>query len=190
MSDGHRGPAVRRPVASSRVRAADGAVVGEPHDCPMPRGRRRGSPSRRARVRRDEEAGAVTLWMLGLVLLVLTAGALSVDLWQAVAVRSELAGRAEAAVAAGASGVALEVFRGTGDVVLDPELAAARAAVPLGPVAPGPNGDRPWGSIVVADRDITVTVTTRVRPVLLRLLDPDAAPIEVTVTRTAEARLD
>lgn len=143
-------------------------------------------------MRWNDETGATTLWMLGISLLVLTLGALTVDLWQAIAVRSELAGRVDAAVAAGASGVDEDHFRATGEVRLDPELALRRAREAFGL------------EVLVADPDLALPVSYRptvgtttivvqagqtVRPLLLRLLG-DVEPLRVEVTRSAEARLD
>lgn len=139
----------------------------------------------------QDQSGSTTLWMLGMALLVLTMGGLSVDVWQAVSIRAEIAARADAAASAGASGVALEPYRQTGEVVLDEALVRGRIRAVIGTVAPGPNeAGQTWGRVDVAPTTLTVTMGTTVTPILLRLLAPGSEPLQVTVTRTAEARID
>jgi Flp pilus assembly protein TadG len=72
------------------------------------------------------EGGTVTLWVLGLCVAVLFLGGLSVDLWRAIAVRRELSAMADAAAAAGASGLDEDAVR-AGVVRLDPVRARALA---------------------------------------------------------------
>ena len=142
------------------------------------------------RSRWDDESGATTLWMLGIALLVLTLGVLSVDLWQAVAVRSELAGRVDAAVAAGASGVDDAHLRATGELRLDPDLARYRAREAFG-LETFQTGDAlPYAyRPTVTPTAIVVEASRTVTPMLLFLLG-EVEPLTVTVTRRAEARLD
>ena len=59
------------------------------------------------------------------MVIVLFLGGISLDLWRAFEVRQDLAAMADSAAAAGASQVDVEVFRSSGDVVLD--MAAAEA---------------------------------------------------------------
>lgn len=72
---------------------------------------------------RDDEAGQITLWVLGLAIAVLGLGGISVDLWRVMSERSELAVIADSAAVAGASGVDVDWFRATGEVRLDGPLA-------------------------------------------------------------------
>lgn len=72
------------------------------------------------------ERGAAMLWVLGLSVMVLFLGGISLDLWRAFEVRQDLAAMADSAAAAGAANVDVGVFRDSGAVVLD--LAAAEAA--------------------------------------------------------------
>lgn len=64
------------------------------------------------------EKGSVTIWMLGLSLLLLAFGGLAVDYWRALALQRELAAVADSAAVAGASGVDEEHYRSTGEVIL------------------------------------------------------------------------
>lgn len=70
------------------------------------------------------ERGSVTLWTLGLSLLLLLFGGLAVDFWRALALQRELAAIADSASVAAASGIDEEHYRATGEVLID----AGRAA--------------------------------------------------------------
>jgi uncharacterized membrane protein len=58
--------------------------------------------------------------MLGLSLLILLFGGLALDYWRGLALQRELAAVADSAALAAASGIDEEVYRSTGDLVLDP----------------------------------------------------------------------
>jgi uncharacterized membrane protein len=98
----------------------------------------------------------VTLWTLGLSLLLLLFGGLAVDFWRALALQRELAAIADSASVAAASGIDEERYRATGEVLID----AGRAAG--------------IGSSYVASQDVAlddVIVTTA----------PDASSVSVVV---------
>ena len=80
---------------------------------------------RSRRLRGDR--GFFTIWMLGLCILLLALGGVSVDLWHAFAQRQQLAGVADAAAVAGASGIDAGQYYATGRVVLDPAVATTLA---------------------------------------------------------------
>ena len=69
------------------------------------------------------DRGSVTVWTLGMVLIVLFLGALSFDLWSGFGVRRDYAGAADQAAQAGANALNEELFRSTGERKLDPERA-------------------------------------------------------------------
>lgn len=69
------------------------------------------------------DRGSVTLWMLGLSLLLLLFGGLVIDFWRALALQRELAAIADSASVAAASGIDEDHYRLTGEVVIDPERA-------------------------------------------------------------------
>lgn len=106
------------------------------------------------------DRGSVTIWVLGLSMLLLVFGGLALDYWRALALQRELASVADSAAIAGASGIDEEVYRTSGEVVLDP--ARARGLV-LAAVD--------WQDVEVVAADVAV--------------DPDA----VTVTLAAEVDL-
>ncbi|MBW3601627.1 MAG: hypothetical protein KY434_02875 [Actinobacteria bacterium] len=131
------------------------------------------------------ERGSVTVWMLGLCVMVLFVGGLSLDLWRAFSQRRALAGMADAAAVAGAGAVDETAWRTTGTVRLDPDRAAAlarrslasqpgaeavlAAAVRTGPrlVAVDVSGEvgLTLPRVLLADEPLTVSVSARAAPV-------------------------
>ncbi len=73
------------------------------------------------------ERGAVTIWAIGLVLVLFGFAGLAIDTWRVFAERQALAGLADSASIAGATAIDVDDFRATGEVVLDPTTAADRA---------------------------------------------------------------
>ncbi len=131
-------------------------------------------------MRRSDESGSLTLWMLGLSLMLLTLGGLGVDLWRGFAERRALTDIADAAAYAGASGIDEAVFRATGEVRLDPARARGLAARSL--AAQSDDGAL-TGATVSVRRDgaaVVVTVTGRVELSLLRLVVADDLDVAVT----------
>lgn len=122
--------------------------------------------------RRDRnEQGQVTIFGIGLVLMILVVGGLSLDLWRVVAERRALGEVADAAAAAGSNGVDAQYFRDTGALRLDPRTAYGYAAENLA------SHSMPESFIGVeairAEPDrITVVVSGRVDFVFLSLIDP------------------
>lgn len=128
----------------------------------------------------------MTIFGIGLVLMILTIGGVSLDLWRAVAAYRALAEVADAAAAAGSNGIDVERYRRTGDVVLAPELARSLGGQSVAAQ------DRP-GSFVDAsmprvepDR-LTVLVRGRVDFSLLSLIAPGDG-LDITVESHASPR--
>jgi Flp pilus assembly protein TadG len=78
------------------------------------------------------ERGSVTLWTLGLSVLLLLFGGLMVDFWQALALQRELAAIADSASIAAASGIDEEHYRATGEVMIDPARATGLGTAYVG----------------------------------------------------------
>ncbi len=76
--------------------------------------------------------GTIVLWLLGLCVILLFVGGLSLDLWRVLADRRALAGMADAASIAGATALDEVAFRSAGEVVLDPVAAEERALASIG----------------------------------------------------------
>ena len=70
------------------------------------------------------DRGSVTLWMLGLSLLLLLFGGTVIDFWRALALQRELAAVADSASVAAAAGIDEELYRLTGEVLIEPTRAA------------------------------------------------------------------
>lgn len=127
--------------------------------------------------------GSVALWLLGLCVVLLFVGGLSLDLWRVFGERRALAGAVDAAAVAGASGVDVDHLRSTGVLLLDPPLARALAEANLAAQTGVPAlrhvrvDASPAGITVEATAHVELTLTTV-------LLDPD--PLTVRVTSTAE----
>jgi Flp pilus assembly protein TadG len=74
-----------------------------------------------------DERGTVTLWVLGLCVIVLFLGGIAVDLWRGIATRRELSAMADAVATAAANGIDEGAIRQGGTLRLDPQRARAIA---------------------------------------------------------------
>jgi Flp pilus assembly protein TadG len=135
-----------------------------------------------------DDGGFLTIWLLGLCLLLLVLGGVSLDLWRVFSERQALAGLADSASLAGAAGLDLDAAR-RGLVLLDPEDAARRAQASIA-------GQADKGSLVVSSvkivvvqnpSEVTVSADGQVHLTLLRLLLGDR-PVTLQVSSTAAAR--
>lgn len=135
------------------------------------------------RARRRSESGTVTLWLLGLCLLLFALGGISVDLWRGFSARRSLANAADAAALAGASAIDEDAYRSTGVVRLDAGVAEARARAH---VARQLDAGALSGVDVHADEGaVTVVVRGAIGFTLLGVLDPGGdLPVRVTATAT------
>ncbi|MGH9011608.1 MAG: pilus assembly protein TadG-related protein [Acidimicrobiia bacterium] len=132
------------------------------------------------------ERGSVTLFVLGLCVMMLFVGGISLDLWRAFSERRALASAADAAAVAGASGIDTDVYRTTGKVRLDPSTSEALAWDNL-------RRQEDIRSLVDAtvdatSTDVTVTATGRVDFTLLRIFLSREDPFRVSVRATAEPK--
>jgi Flp pilus assembly protein TadG len=132
------------------------------------------------------DGGFLTIWMLGICLLLLALGGVSLDLWRAFSHRQALAGLADAAALAGASGIDEAAAR-AGVIRLDPAEAAALANRSI-------EGQPDRGSLVSSSMtvsqdgsQITVRADGLVSLTLLRLVSGQG-PIPIHVSSTAQAR--
>ena len=113
------------------------------------------------------ERGQVTLFGIGLVVVLLFVGGLSLDLWRVFSERRALAEVADAAAAAGADGIDVAAYRDEGVFRLDPTLAEALAVESIG-----------WQAEVRSMVGVpTVTATTEVVVVEVR------GEVEMTMLR-------
>lgn len=119
----------------------------------------------------DREDGTITLWMLGLVVVLFAVGGISLDLWKVFGDRRELVALADAAAAAGASGINEALFRETGEVHLDPELVKARVAAAIAEAPHG--GDVSTVRVSVVNDRVQVDLSRNAELTLLGVLSPD-----------------
>lgn len=133
-----------------------------------------------------DERGFLTIWLLGLCLILLALGGVSLDLWRAFSERQALAGVADAGALAGAAGLDVDALR-QGAVLIDPADAERRVgAAVAGQVDKG--GLVGWRAVIAPDRtSITVTADGVVHLTLLRLLLGDR-PLNLRASSTATAR--
>ena len=136
-----------------------------------------------ARVARPRERGSITLWLLGLCLMLLALGGLAVDLGRGFSERRALHAAADSAALAGAGAIDEDEYRASGEVVLLPELAERLARADLA----GQLDVRSLRGVDVrADRrHVEVEVHGVVELSLLRVLDQE--PLSVRVHTTAVA---
>ncbi len=125
--------------------------------------------------------------MLGLALIVLALGGLSLDLWRVFLERRELAGVVDAAAIAGASALDEAAFRSRGEVRVDPAKAAGLACVYLRTHSDPPDT---CAGIRADQAAIEVTASREVDLTLLNLLVPrgQREPLEIRVSARVEPR--
>lgn len=127
------------------------------------------------------ERGSVTIWVLGLSLLLLVFGGLALDYWRALATQRELASVADSAAIAGASGIDEEVYRNTGQVVLN----VGRARGLVFDAVRWQDVEVVAADIVVDPEVVTVTLAAQVDLGLLGVLVADDTPLLVRGTASA-----
>lgn len=131
------------------------------------------------------QMGSVTIWGIGLTLVIAAFAGLVIDTWRVFAERQDLAGMADAAAIAGATAIDLDHLDSTGGVLLDPDLARERALDYL------ENQDG-WGADIAyealpdpAGTGITVILQREVGFTLLGPLLPGEDPFQVRVSAFA-----
>ena len=133
------------------------------------------------------DEGSATLWILGLTVMVLFLGGISLDLWRAFEVRQDLAAMADSAATAGASQVDAGIFRSAGIVVLDgadAEDAAAHNLAAQQDFGRITNSSSDWFD--VDEARITVSLEGEVHFTLLAVFSV-GGPVTVRATGSAEA---
>jgi hypothetical protein len=131
----------------------------------------------------NDEDGTIVLFVLGLCVVVLFIGGLSLDLWRGFSERRELAAIVDGAAVAAASAIDEAAYRADGTLILAPALAAEVACEYLRAHAdpfPGCWGIEagPGGVEVRAQREVPLT--------LFRVLAPREPPLVIDVTARAE----
>lgn len=136
------------------------------------------------RPRMTSERGSITVWTLGMVLVVLFLGAISFDLWSGFSTRRQYAGAADQAAQAGANALDETLYRSTGERKLDPQRAETLAAENLATQALQGVTD----VVIAADADqVTVELTATVDVGLLRIFG-GGDPLVVHVRSVGQPR--
>jgi len=132
------------------------------------------------------ESGTITIWILGLCLMLFLLGGISLDLWRAFSERRALAAAADAAALAGASALDEGAYRRAGTVQLVPADAERRAAASLARQLD--RGALTGSQVRATDQIVVVEVTGDVDFSLLQLLSPgDSFGITVRATARPQA---
>jgi Flp pilus assembly protein TadG len=134
----------------------------------------------------SRESGTITMWMLGLCVMLLLLGGISLDLWRAFSERRSLAATADAAAVAGASALDEAAYRSSGVVRLLPADAERRAQASLAEQL-----DRRAlrdARVVATEDEVRVTVGGAVDFSLLQIVAPgDEFGITVHATARPQA---
>lgn len=133
-----------------------------------------------------DEGGSITLWVLGLCVMMLFVGGIALDLWRAFSERRALAGVVDAAAVAGSSGIDTLYFRETSQLRLDPTLAEELAVRNL----EAQQDDRALTDARVAatPEEVRVSATGEVDFTLLRIFMAAEEPFIVSVSASAHPR--
>ena len=135
---------------------------------------------------RRRESGTITMWMLGLCVMLFLLGGISLDLWRAFSERRSLAATADAAAVAGVSALDEAAYRSSGVVRLVPADAQRRAQASLAEQL-----DRRAlrdAQVVATETEVTVTVGGSVGFSLLQIAAPgDEFAITVHATARPQA---
>lgn len=129
------------------------------------------------------DRGSVTLWMLGLSLLLMLFGGLVIDFWRALALQRELAAIADSAAVAAASGIDEEHYRLSGEVLIEPTRAAG-----LGSGYAGSQDVDLVGLVVDTASDgssVSVMVSGQLELGLMGVFVDQSEPLTVTAQATA-----
>lgn len=136
---------------------------------------------------KGSDRGSVTIWMLGLSLLLLLFGGLALDFWRGLALQRELAAVADSAAIAGAAGIDVDHYRETGSVLLDPE--SVRELATLSIAAQEAEVTEVVISTARGGESVTVTVEGVVELGLLGVFVDQSEPLLVRASATAIPRL-
>lgn len=127
------------------------------------------------------ERGSITLWMVGMMLVVLVVGGISVDLWRALSAHRAVAAVVDSAAIAAGSGIDEETWRDSGRLLLDPQAVDERVAAIVGTQSTLPA--MAVAVVTAADgSSATVTGTASVDLTLLALVVDGAVDVSATAT--------
>ena len=137
---------------------------------------------------RDERGDAMVIWCLGLAILILPLGGISIDLWHTISQERALQTAATDAADAGASGINTTLYHATGQIALDPTQAVALAEQNLAEQSGLPTlATPPTITVSPNGQQITVQLNTNVHLTLLSLVEGNT-PIHIVASSSAAPR--
>jgi hypothetical protein len=131
---------------------------------------------------KGSDRGSVTIWVLGLSMLLLLFGGLALDYWRALGLQRELASVADSAAIAAASGIDEDVYRTTGALQLD----SARSRSLASDAIAWQDIEILASDIEVAALSVSVTLTAAVELGLLGVFVDQDEPLVVRASAAAE----
>jgi Flp pilus assembly protein TadG len=138
----------------------------------------------RRRARGDD--GMITVWILGVTLIVMFVGWFAVSMWTGSSERRQLAAAADQAAQAGATALDVTAFRNSGARQLDPAQAKQRALASL--AGQGIDDLLTNYEVTANSAQVVVVLDGEVDIGLLRIFDVNRGPIEVHVTAVGYPR--
>ena len=137
---------------------------------------------------RREEGGYVTIWVLGVAMMMLFMGGISLELWRAAATQRSLSAAVDGAAVAGSSGLDEAAFRASGGsaVQLEPERARQLAAESL---ASQPRSEKLMDvAINATPARVTVRAGREVDFTLLKIFMVGQEPVVLHASSTVDPR--
>lgn len=131
------------------------------------------------------DRGSVTLWMVGLVMVVFVVGGIAIDLWRGLSAYSYVSSLVDSAAVAAGSGIDESVWRLEGRLVLDPARVRSRVGEAIAAQAGFPVA---YDIDIAADgSEASVRAWASVDLTLLRLVT--TGPVEVSARATVTPAL-
>ena len=131
------------------------------------------------------QRGSITIWGIGLTLILALFAGLVIDTWRVFAIRQDLAGMADAAAIAGATAIDIDHLNNTGEVILAGAAAELRVLEYL-ERQDGWSSDVTYTIVAAPDgSNVTVALEQDIDFTLLGPLLPGEEPLHITVTSRA-----
>ncbi len=134
------------------------------------------------------EGGFVTVWVLGLSVIMLAIAGITIDFWRAVATQRTVSSVVDSAAVAGSSGIDEGVFRSSGGSTVVLDVARARTLAEDSLASQPEAASLVDVAIDVTPARISVTAGRRIDFTLVRVLRVGHDPAVLHATSTADAR--
>lgn len=135
--------------------------------------------------RSTNEHGFFTIWTMGLCIMLMAVGGMSLDLWRGFSERRELAAITDSAAIAAASQIDLAAFKANGSTKLDPTRAKQVALAYLNEQGAQANITYLNPPVVtVTDDEVNIEASTRIELTLMKFFRPNG---DLNVTTRSSA---